>query len=540
MKTLKTLFFTLLTVIFIQGISSYAFSPWSGNVNTDGVPKDKVWKILFNKPILETSVNSRNFFVKLKGSNVDDPEFPVNLNFDGVSTVRVIPKIAYSPDAEYTLYIKDVYAKDADEKLSKPISLDFRIERLDYTEEKYFDFDPSIGMILKYHNDGPDVVSIPKSIWGVEVKSIASGAFDRSNEENKLIEVIIPSTVKSIGDGAFFGNNIQFLKLGESVTTIGRGAFEKNNITKLIIPDSVKAIENNAFCGNPILNLRLGNSVQSIGNRAFEDHKLKSLAIPDSVMTIGDYAFMSGDVNKIKERYTLSHLTLGKSVRQIGKEVFANQLLESVQFPKTIYKIGDGAFRNNPIKKVDIPENSALASIGDFAFSDNKLEVLSLPVNCKTIGEKAFYRNNISHIRIEKNVTSIGYMAFAENKINYLMLPDSLTSLGTRYGESSAFSSNKIRNLTLSKNLTEIPENAFQNNYIESLEIPEGVLEIKAGAFRNQNSSLTSLKLPKSLRFIENNAFTNNSLLREVKVYKNTKIDSSAFDKDCKIEVIDN
>ena len=142
--------------------------------------------------------------------------------------------------------------------------------------------------ITGYNIEGGTDVVIPSEINGKKVVGIAVGAFtDRgvipttninntkkvivsylSNSKNKIIatqllqdnrpiglgitSVIIPNTVKSIGEGAFFGNKLTEVTIPSSVTSIGIEAFANNQLTKIIFPSTPLTIECNTFDNNPI------------------------------------------------------------------------------------------------------------------------------------------------------------------------------------------------------------------------------------------------------------------------------------------------
>ena len=63
--------------------------------------------------------------------------------------------------------------------------------------------------------------------------------------------VVIPSTVKSIGDSAFYGcTGLKNITIPDSVTSIGNGAFSSCiGLTSVTIPDGVKDIGTSTFWG---------------------------------------------------------------------------------------------------------------------------------------------------------------------------------------------------------------------------------------------------------------------------------------------------
>ncbi len=93
-------------------------------------------------------------------------------------------------------------------------------------------------------------------------------------EHNKVKDVIIPDSVTSIGDSAFFGcDSLTSIKIPNSVTSIGDYAFYRcSSLTSIEIPNSVTSIGDCAFYGcRSLTSIEIPNSVTSIGDSAFYD-----------------------------------------------------------------------------------------------------------------------------------------------------------------------------------------------------------------------------------------------------------------------------
>ena len=108
-----------------------------------------------------------------------------------------------------------------------------------------------------------------------------------------LINVTIPYGIKSIGVLAFHGTSIRNISIPESVTNIGKRAFENcRELTDITIPDSVTSIGTATFWDcTSLVNIEISN-VSDIGENAFENcTSLSSIEIPDNVTNIENNAF---------------------------------------------------------------------------------------------------------------------------------------------------------------------------------------------------------------------------------------------------------
>lgn len=109
-------------------------------------------------------------------------------------------------------------------------------------------------------------------------------------------EVVIPDSVKIIGDSAFSGcKGITSVVIPDSVQEIGSGAFRDCiALPHITIPDSVQKIGQSAFEGcTALAAVVIPDSVKEIRSKAFaECISLTAIVIPASVQTIGPEAFL--------------------------------------------------------------------------------------------------------------------------------------------------------------------------------------------------------------------------------------------------------
>ena len=159
-------------------------------------------------------------------------------------------------------------------------------------------------------------LSIPSTV--TSIKNYAFSGWGWNDGIVRPVSVTIPTSVKSIGDCAFYGcSGLTDVMIPDSVTKIGQRAFNKCSILKSVtIPDGVTSIGASTFyhCDG-LTNVTIGAGVTSIGASAFQYcDKLTSVAIPSSVDSIGKWAFNGCD--------GLTNLTMNGDCPTIGSGAF--------------------------------------------------------------------------------------------------------------------------------------------------------------------------------------------------------------------------
>ena len=172
--------------------------------------------------------------------------------------------------------------------------------------------------------------------------SIGESAF----YNNEIRDVNIPDSVNDIGSYAFASNrDLSAANIPYGVKIVNYGTFESCDLRAIHIPDSVNTIDGDAFGLNALTDVTLSSNLTSINTRhAFSYNLLSKITIPDSVIIIGEYSFYNN---------LLTELIIPMSVTSIDLHAFGNNTnLSSVScFNSSTSFISTEAFINtgNPL-----------------------------------------------------------------------------------------------------------------------------------------------------------------------------------------------
>ena len=383
-----------------------------------------------------------------------------------------------------------------------------------------------------YKCSGMTSVTIPKSIAVIGARALAgcsalesimvengNPSFDSRSNCNALIvtasntlivgckNTIVPNTVTSIGDDAFFGcDGLTEVTIPNSVTSIGKNAFDGcSGLVALTIPNSVTTIGSWAFSGcDALTSVIISSSVTAINSYVFNDCiGLTSVTIPNSVTSIGDGAF--------SDCSSLTSLTIGNSVKSIGRYAFSDCVsLTSVTFPNSVTSIADGAFaRCGGLTALTIPSSVITIGKNPFLACDALVSITVENNNpkydsrddCNAIIEKASNTliTGCQNTIIPNTVTSIGEMAFNGcSTLTTLTIPNSVIAIGN-----SAFEGcSGLTGMVIPNSITSIGNDAFSGCCgLTYLSMSNSVTTIGDWAFISC-TGLTSVTIPNSLTSI--------------------------------------
>lgn len=390
----------LLAVILILGIIALIAIPTATNIITES---KKGANLSTSNNIVEAAMNDCQLQA-LKGKTMDGSYSLSNLQIGLKGKVKATG--SYEVDDECNVAFSAIYEGTERYCYYK-----------DYTDDtvKYYELgdnktclpvkkDITTDSCFTYTDEGNEITITGYTCGGTITGVSGDNKFEMeitSNTEGTNMDVVIPSKINNkpvtkIANKAF--SAVDEINLTFDPT-------KKVIIYSLVIPDSVKEIGNYAFVFNKIKTLSLSKNIEVIGEYAFTKNDIEgNLLLPDSLKTIGQASFAYNE---------FTNLYVGKGITDIPYGTFFNSKIKKVELFDGLKSIGESSFNQCAIEgTLVIP--STVETIGKWAFQVNNISgTLVIPDSVTSIEEDAFSFNNLSMVDIGKNVTSIGRGAFA-------------------------------------------------------------------------------------------------------------------------------
>ena len=180
----------------------------------------------------------------------------------------------------------------------------------------------------KYSKDGRKLLKVPRELSGAY--SVKEGTRIICDEAfwwcESLPDIVIPTSVTSIGDRAFFSCfSLKYISIPKSVICLNGNPFENWN-------GKLECLSPNFVYEDDVLFNKDKSRIISFRNR-----NIKSYVIPSSVTSIGDSAFFYRD--------SLSEIVIPSSVTSIGDWAFSYcVLLKYISIPKSVICLNGNPF----------------------------------------------------------------------------------------------------------------------------------------------------------------------------------------------------
>ena len=412
------------------------------------------------------------------------------------------------------------------------------------------------------------IAPINKELTSVTIvegtKKINQYAFDKCIN---LTEVILPSTLQTIGNSAFSSctalalviNNSASLTITKGGTdngyvgyyakeVVNRGevqgkieiidnvqyyindttdefislapAISRNAITSISLADGTTEISQYAFsdCSN-LTEINLPSSLTSIGRYAFYVcSSLTTISLPANLQTIGYFAFYN-----CRSLATVTFAE-GSQLKSIGEDAFSGcSALQSIELPSSVTSIGDSTFYYcSSLTEINLP--SSLTSIGRYAFCYcSSLTSITLPESLQTIGNSAFYGCtalatviNHSSLTITMGSSGNGYVAYyaeevieddvtIEGRIEVIDNVQYLINDSTGEFRAEKLIDKSVTSVTIVEGANALGENIFKNcNNLTEITLPSTITSLD---FVFGVTSLYKISLPSTLTSICDRAF---------------------------------
>lgn len=257
-----------------------------------------------------------------------------------------------------------------------------------------------------------ETIFIPTIIYNVNEYGTAEVCNYYGNEENLIVaDTYMDKPVTAVADEAFrYNNKIKTIVLPESIKTIGEWAFsECENLESVNIPSSVTKIHDGAFSkSNKIASIEIPNGVIEIGKNAFNQCKnIDEIKLPASLLTIEDGAFTGNPQLKISVDEQNNPYCVVDNIlynKEMSKVICGGKISSDISFPKAVTNIGDYAFSENEnLKKLSF---KGKVKIGDLAFygCENLKQVYFYSIDKCTFGSASFNNTDIEDVYIPYNL----------------------------------------------------------------------------------------------------------------------------------------
>jgi len=402
--------------------------------------------------------------------------------------------------------------------------------------------------------------SLEKVVFPESLKELGVRAFLGCD---KLIDVVIPESFTGFGGDDFAGTAWLEAKKKENPIVVVNGVLiDATGVEgSLVIPEGVTHIASYAcYESKYITDVIIPEGVTHIDSCAFSGcHLLASVTVPESVSYIDEHTAFGaykkpiviyGKKGSYAEKYVKNYYLEGELTFEPVFDYTWRLERDTVIISGT-GKLEEGAWRNAVFKNVIIEEG--IKEIGAFAFSNcEKLESVVIPSTVKTVigfdGCK-----NLRSVTFTKGIEFIDECAFERcTALEKIVIPDSVKSIelwafagcaaleevvleGAIHGiNAGAFEGTPW----LEKSQKDNPIVILGNVLVDASKatgeviVPEGVEVIGEFAFsgNGEDTGVTSVVLPKSLKAISWRAFYGNDTLEKVTFLGSVEtIDTDAF-----------
>ena len=357
-------------------------------------------------------------------------------------------------------------------------------------------YQTSNGIIIKDNN----VIRALGGFTNITIPNGVTGISDSAFSYLDIVSISLPSTLKEIGDAAFWGCT---------------------KLTSITIPNSVEKIGSRAFyeCTS-LSDATVGSGVTDFGEYIFQRCvSLTGITLTEGLKTLG-YAMFAGDTYgySVASACPFTSITIPSSIVTIPGYCFSlAKSLSSITFTNGIDQLAieECAFSGTPFLNLSGKSTNYITYLGNIAYQAYYTSYTSYTLKSGTVSIAGGCFSGCSRmtaITIPDSVTRIGSNAFIyASGMTSITIPNSVTEIGDK---AFMYCSN-LSNINISNNLVKMGNGAFWGcTSLNSITLPESLVHIGASAF-TRCSSLTGFTVPKNVEYLGFSCFSSCSSLSD-------------------------
>ena len=308
---------------------------------------------------------------------------------------------------------------------------------------------------------------------------------------SNLASACIAPSVRTIGDYAFYNSITSGLTLNEGLVAVGEQAFAaytNRNLPSIYMPSTLKSVGSGAFLNRTVAKVNISdvaawcgidfadvdaNPLKSSTQKLFvNDEQVKSLVIPAGTPEIRPYAFYNCT--------TLESVELDEELLSIGTQAFFDCTgIKELTIPCNVAEIGSRAFSTtdfyNKLTALTFVDGTSPIEIAGDAFRAPQSLVWGRPMECMNLATGSLLNLTIGNVAGEipdamfkgayflntltlgSSLTAIGNEAFRKCSLSEVVLPPSVETIGDY-----AFAGNtNLALITMGHKMASIGDNAF-------------------------------------------------------------------------------
>lgn len=331
---------------------------------------------------------------------------------------------------------------------------------------------------------------LKKIVWPDALEEIG----DLALAGNKINPMVVPSTIKKLGDEAFSDNVWQahtyYFTSATPPTCQGSNVFYYNdlNASTLYVPQGCK----DTYASQLPFSWfgKIEEYTEIVIPATPTRYDFESNGLYYNILSEKDKTCeVSYDLNFITDKNTYKYKDVivpetidydGKTYTVTGIEgnSFFETPLEHITLPKTIINL-DGAFSNcYNLESIELPEN--VTSIGGTFHSCSKLKTLHIPEKVENIASAFHDCTSLESVNIPANVNLVDGAFFNCKSLKTIVFPDHIKKIGRE----TCFGCSSLTSVKLPADLEEIGEIGFAScESLKSIVLPAHLHLIHIGAF---------------------------------------------------------